>query len=247
MTQPTHIRALDPHDDNATVDAIEQHVWRAHSLDKQELIARALQADGRGLTIIFCRTKRNAQRVSDDLADRGFAAAAVHGDLGQGAREQALRAFRNGKVDVLVATDVAARGIHVDDVDLVVHFDPPNDHKDYLHRSGRTARAGNDGTVVALVHSDQLSAFRRLHADANVNATIETVKPGHPAVRAVAESGDPIVVRELPPARQASRRPPRRIGADNTGSGAEVGSRSGSRTSRPRRRSGPSGPSRQDS
>ena len=85
------------------------------------MLARILQADGRGLTIIFCRTKRNAQRVADDLVDRGFAAAAVHGDLGQGAREQALRAFRNGKVDVLVATDVAARGIDVDDVTHVIN------------------------------------------------------------------------------------------------------------------------------
>jgi superfamily II DNA/RNA helicase len=163
MTAPTHIRAIDATDDSATVEAIEQHVWRAHSLDKQELIARVLQADGRGLTIIFCRTKRNAQRVSDDLADRGFAAAAVHGDLGQGAREQALRAFRNGKVDVLVATDVAARGIDVADVTHVINWECPEDEKTYLHRVGRTGRAGNSGVAVTLVDWDDLHRWKMIN------------------------------------------------------------------------------------
>ncbi|MBI1376667.1 MAG: DEAD/DEAH box helicase [Frankiales bacterium] len=162
MTQPTHIRAINPDDDSSLVAAIEQHVWRAHSLDKQELIARVLQAEGRGLTIIFCRTKRNAQRVSDDLADRGFAAAAVHGDLGQGAREQALRAFRNGKVDVLVATDVAARGIDVADVTHVINWECPEDEKTYLHRIGRTGRAGNSGVAVTLVDWDDLHRWKMI-------------------------------------------------------------------------------------
>jgi superfamily II DNA/RNA helicase len=163
MTQPTHIRALDLDDDNATVALTEQHVWRAHSMDKQELIARALQADGRGLTIIFCRTKRNAQRVADDLADRGFAAAAVHGDLGQGAREQALRAFRNGKVDVLVATDVAARGIDVHDVTHVINWECPEDDKTYLHRIGRTGRAGASGVAITLVDWDDLHRWKMIN------------------------------------------------------------------------------------
>ncbi len=163
MTQPTHIRALDLNDDNATVAATEQHVWRAHSMDKQELIGRVLQADGRGLTIIFCRTKRNAQRVADDLVDRGFAAAAVHGDLGQGAREQALRAFRNGKVDVLVATDVAARGIDVADVTHVINWECPEDDKTYLHRIGRTGRAGNSGVAVTLVDWDDLHRWKMIN------------------------------------------------------------------------------------
>jgi superfamily II DNA/RNA helicase len=163
MSQPTHIRALDLGDDNATVAATEQHVWRAHSMDKQELIGRVLQADGRGLTIIFCRTKRNAQRVADDLVDRGFAAAAVHGDLGQGAREQALRAFRNGKVDVLVATDVAARGIDVADVTHVINWECPEDDKTYLHRIGRTGRAGNSGVAVTLVDWDDLHRWKMIN------------------------------------------------------------------------------------
>jgi superfamily II DNA/RNA helicase len=157
MTQPTHIRAHDPDDDGRlTVAGVEQHVFRAHAMDKIEMLARILQAEGRGHTMVFCRTKRTAQKVSDDLAERGFAAASVHGDLGQGAREQALRAFRNGKVDVLVATDVAARGIDVEGVTHVVNYQCPEDEKTYLHRIGRTARAGNTGIAVTFVDWDDL-------------------------------------------------------------------------------------------
>jgi len=151
MRQPTHIRAASHDDESATVDTVEQHVYRAHEMDKPELLARILQADGRGLTIVFCRTRRACDRVAADLGERGFAAAAVHGDLGQGAREQALRAFRAGKVDVLVATDVAARGIDIDGVTHVINYTCPEDEKMYLHRVGRTARAGNDGVAVTLV------------------------------------------------------------------------------------------------
>jgi superfamily II DNA/RNA helicase len=158
MNQPTHIRAMTEDDgsDRATVKAIEQFVFRAHAMDKTELLARVLQADGRGLTIIFTRTKRTAAKVADDLASRGFAAAAIHGDLGQGAREQALRAFRHGKVDVLVATDVAARGIDVENVTHVINYQCPEDEKTYLHRTGRTGRAGNTGVAVTLVDWDDL-------------------------------------------------------------------------------------------
>ena len=151
MTQPTHIRATDPNDSGSTVESTEQHVWRTHVLDKPELVARILQAEGRGLTIVFSRTKRTAQRVADDLNERGFAAGAVHGDLGQGAREQALRAFRNGKVDVLVATDVAARGIDVHDVTHGINYECPEDDKTYLHRIGRTGRAGASGVAITFV------------------------------------------------------------------------------------------------
>jgi superfamily II DNA/RNA helicase len=151
MVQPTHIRATDPDDTGATVAATVQFVYRAHSMDKTELIARILRAEGRGLTIIFATTKRAAAKVTDDLTERGFAAGAIHGDLGQGARERALRAFRNGKVDVLVATDVAARGIDVDEVTHVINYSCPEDEKTYLHRIGRTGRAGNTGIAVTLV------------------------------------------------------------------------------------------------
>jgi superfamily II DNA/RNA helicase len=156
MTQPTHIRAADPDDPGATVRATAQFVYRAHSLDKPEILARVLQARGRGLTIIFTPTKRAAARVAEDLTDRGFAAAAIHGDLGQGAREQALRAFRKGKIDVLVATDVAARGIDVEDVTHVINYACPEDEKTYLHRIGRTGRAGNTGTAITLVDWDDM-------------------------------------------------------------------------------------------
>ncbi|MDP9395333.1 MAG: DEAD/DEAH box helicase, partial [Actinomycetota bacterium] len=156
MTQPTHINATDPDDVGRTVRAVTQFVYRTHAMDKQEILARLLQAEGRGLTIVFCRTKRTAAKVADDLADRGFAAAAIHGDLGQGAREQALRAFRNGKVDVLVATDVAARGIDVESVTHVVNYQCPEDDKTYLHRIGRTGRAGASGVAVTFVDWDDM-------------------------------------------------------------------------------------------
>lgn len=157
MTQPTHIRAMGDETENAhTVKAVEQFVYRAHAMDKVEMLSRMLQSKDRGLTIIFSRTKRTAAKVADELVERGFAAAAIHGDLGQGAREQALRAFRNGKVDVLVATDVAARGIDVENVTHVINFQCPEDEKTYLHRIGRTARAGNTGVAVTFVDWDDL-------------------------------------------------------------------------------------------
>ena len=162
MSQPTHIRASEPGDDNATVDAIEQHVWRAHPMDKIELVARILQAEGRELVMIFTRTKRKAQKIYDELTERGFAVATVHGDLGQGAREQALRAFRNGKVDVLVATDVAARGIDVDNVTHVINYECPDDEKTYLHRIGRTGRAGNSGVAVTLVDWEDIARWQMI-------------------------------------------------------------------------------------
>ncbi|WP_410656222.1 DEAD/DEAH box helicase [Amycolatopsis sp. lyj-112] len=153
LTQPTHIRA-EENDAGAIHERTTQFVYRAHSMDKPELIARALQAEGRGLTMVFTRTKRTAQKVADELVERGFAAAAVHGDLGQGAREQALRAFRAGKVDVLVATDVAARGIDIDDVTHVINYQTPEDEKNYVHRIGRTGRAGRTGVAITLVDWD---------------------------------------------------------------------------------------------
>lgn len=162
MNQPTHIRASEPGDESATVDAIEQHVWRAHPMDKIELLARVLQANGRGLAMIFTRTKRKAQKITDELTERGFAVGAVHGDLGQGAREQALRAFRSGKIDVLVATDVAARGIDVEGVTHVINYECPDDEKTYLHRVGRTGRAGASGVAVTLVDWEDIARWQMI-------------------------------------------------------------------------------------
>jgi superfamily II DNA/RNA helicase len=163
MSQPTHIRATAPDDEGQTVANTTQHVFRAHSMDKPELVSRILQADGRGLAMIFCRTKRTAADIADQLSRRGFASGAVHGDLGQGAREQALRAFRNGKVDVLVCTDVAARGIDVEGVTHVINYQSPEDEKTYLHRIGRTGRAGASGTAITLVDWDDIPRWQLIN------------------------------------------------------------------------------------
>ncbi|TDC39095.1 DEAD/DEAH box helicase [Micromonospora sp. 15K316] len=138
----------------------EQLVYRTHSLNKVEIVARILQAESRGLTMIFTRTKRAADRVAEDLDFRGFAVAAVHGDLGQGARERALRAFRAGKIDTLVATDVAARGIDVSGVTHVINYDCPEDQDTYTHRIGRTGRAGASGVAVTFVDWDDMPRWR---------------------------------------------------------------------------------------
>ncbi|MFF1478897.1 DEAD/DEAH box helicase [Streptomyces sp. NPDC058301] len=163
MSQPTHISATSPDDEGATVANISQHVFRAHSMDKPEMVARILQAEGRGLAMIFCRTKRTAADIAEQLAKRGFASGAVHGDLGQGAREQALRAFRNGKVDVLVCTDVAARGIDVEGVTHVINYQSPEEEKTYLHRIGRTGRAGNKGIAITLVDWDDIPRWQLIN------------------------------------------------------------------------------------
>ncbi|MEU4479662.1 DEAD/DEAH box helicase [Micromonospora sp. NPDC023966] len=138
----------------------QQLVYRTHSMNKVEIVARILQAEGRGLTMIFTRTKRAADRVAEDLDFRGFAVAAVHGDLGQGARERALRAFRAGKIDILVATDVAARGLDVTGVTHVINYDCPEDQDTYTHRIGRTGRAGASGVAVTFVDWDDMPRWR---------------------------------------------------------------------------------------
>jgi len=163
MSQPTHIRATSPEGEGVTLANIKQFVYRAHSMDKPEMIARILQADGRGLAMIFCRTKRTAADIAEQLRTRGFASGAVHGDLGQGAREQALRAFRNGKVDVLVCTDVAARGIDVEGVTHVINYQSPEDEKTYLHRTGRTGRAGASGTAITFVDWDDIPRWQLIN------------------------------------------------------------------------------------
>ncbi|MFF2022513.1 DEAD/DEAH box helicase [Streptomyces sp. NPDC058171] len=163
MSQPTHIRATAPDDEGATVANTSQHVYRAHSMDKPEMVARILQAEGRALAMVFCRTKRTAADIAEQLQRRGFASGAVHGDLGQGAREQALRAFRNGKVDVLVCTDVAARGIDVENVTHVINYQSPEDEKTYLHRIGRTGRAGASGTAITLVDWDDIPRWQLIN------------------------------------------------------------------------------------
>lgn len=163
MNRPTHIRAHDNEDLSLTGKNTTQYVYRAHAMDKSELVARMLQAEGRGRTIIFTRTKRTADKLAAELTDRGFAVRALHGDLGQAQREKALKSFRDGVVDVLVATDVAARGIDIDDVTHVVNFQSPEDEKTYVHRIGRTGRAGNSGVAVTLVDWDDMPRWRLIN------------------------------------------------------------------------------------
>jgi len=135
---------------------IEHLVYRAHNMDKDEVIGRILMAEGRGKTVIFTRTKRAAAKLVEELGDRGFNATAVHGDLNQEQRERAMAAFKAGKKDILIATDVAARGIDVDDVTHVINHTIPEDDKAYLHRVGRTGRAGKTGIAVTFVDWDDL-------------------------------------------------------------------------------------------
>ncbi|MBZ6371025.1 DEAD/DEAH box helicase [Microbacterium aurum] len=170
MSNPIHIRATDP-DEGLTQANIRHLVYRAHSLDKDEVIARILQAEGRGKTVVFTRTKRAAQKLVDELNDRGFNAGAVHGDMSQEARERSMAAFKAGKKDVLIATDVAARGIDVDDVTHVINHTIPDDEKTYLHRAGRTGRAGKTGIAVTFVDWDDL------HKWALINRALEFGQP----------------------------------------------------------------------
>ncbi len=161
LIQPIQIRA-EQGSETPSTSHVDQFVYRAHAMDKAELVARVLQARGRSLALIFTKTKRTAAKVAEDLEDRGFAAAAIHGDLGQGAREQALRAFRSGKVDVLVATDVAARGLDVEGISHVINYQAPEDGMTYVHRIGRTARAGARGTAVTFVDWDDVPRWKMI-------------------------------------------------------------------------------------
>jgi superfamily II DNA/RNA helicase len=199
---------------------MDHHVFLMDNGDKLTVAAEIASRPGR--TLVFVRTKHGADRLAKQLSKLGADAAAIHGALSQPARQRALAGFAAGHPRVLVATDVAARGIHVDDVDLVVHFDPPNDSKDYLHRSGRTARAGATGTVVSFVQPDQETSVTRLHRDAKVTPISVRVRPGHHAVRRIAESGTPV--------------PPRPVQAPATAPGGNV--------RRPQRRPGGSRPRR---
>lgn len=164
MHHPMNIRA-ESGEDNQMVPATAQFVWQAHELDKPEVIARILQAEDVNRVIIFTRTKRTAQRVADDLIDRGFPASPLHGDMAQGAREKALQRFRDGKVNTLVATDVAARGIDVAGITHVINYNCPEDHKTYVHRIGRTGRAGASGIAVSFVDWADLTRWKLINAE----------------------------------------------------------------------------------
>jgi superfamily II DNA/RNA helicase len=214
---------------DSTVTTMDHRVYAVQGDAKVDISAEIAARPGR--TLFFVRTKHGADRLALQMRKVGVEAAAIHGNLTQHARKRALENFTSGHARVLVATDVAARGIHVDDVDLVVHYDPPADHKDYLHRSGRTARAGASGTVLSLVTSDQVRDHQRMRERAGVEVSAVTVVTGHPAVRELAESGEPIVVAPRPayvPRPQGDRRPsaasrPRRTGTPSSSGGGPRG------------------------
>lgn len=168
QNKPIHIRVSDP-DEGKTKADIKQFVYRAHSMDKDEVVGRILQAEGRGKTVIFVRTKRASARVAEELSDRGFSAAPLHGDMSQEARERSMNAFREGKKEILVATEVAARGIDVDDVTHVINYSVPEDEKAYLHRIGRTGRAGKLGVAVTFVDWEDMVRWVHINRELDLN------------------------------------------------------------------------------
>jgi superfamily II DNA/RNA helicase len=223
----------------AAVDSgpAEHRVLVLSARDKVPVAAEIASRPGR--TLFFVRTKHGADRLAKQLGRAGISAAAIHGDRNQNQRQRALDGFAAGHPRVLVATDVAARGIHVDDVDLVVQYDPPDDPKDYLHRSGRTARAGASGMVVALAEQGQVRDLQRLHDAAGISAASHEVAAGHHLVRQIATSGTPIPSAR-PPIRRTSR--PDTTRAGNPAAGRTPKRRSaarGTRASRPASRSRP--------
>jgi superfamily II DNA/RNA helicase len=180
------------------------HVFRVPMSSKWQVITQIAAREGR--TILFVRTKFGAERLADNLMRAGVSAAALHGGRTQVQRTKALNGFKNGTVTALVATDVAARGIHVDDVTLVLHVDPPADPKDYLHRSGRTARAGESGMVVTITTPNEERTVRSLLLAAGVQPNQRDVYPGDPAMFAVTGAREPSGVPIIEPIRSGSSR-----------------------------------------
>jgi superfamily II DNA/RNA helicase len=213
---------------NAPVELADHRVFVVPPAEKLPVAAQIATRPARSL--FFVRTKHGADRLARQLSNAGAPAAAIHGDLNQNQRQRALAGFAAGHPRVLVATDVAARGIHVDDVDLVVHFDPPNDSKDYLHRSGRTARAGATGTVLSLVEPSQVHSLTSMQQAAGVTPVSHRVVVGHEAVDEIATSGEPV-----PPPQPASESR-QSSQARHPGQGPR---RSGRPNQRPRRTSRP--------
>ncbi|MDI9931498.1 DEAD/DEAH box helicase [Rhodococcus sp. IEGM 1354] len=238
LTQPTHIRAEEA-ESSAVHDRTAQHVYRAHALDKVEMVAKVLKAEGRGATMVFTRTKRTAQKVSDELAERGYSVGAVHGDLGQVQREKALKAFRTGKIDVLIATDVAARGIDIDDVTHVINYQCPEDEKTYVHRIGRTGRAGRTGIAVTLVDWDDIPRWQLIDKALNLGMP-DPVETYSSSPHLFAELDIPTdatgTVRKAAPARAAEQTADKAPDTESAAPSAEASAPSKPRRSRSRRR-----------
>ena len=244
MNKPIHIRATSP-DESITQANIKHFVYRAHALDKDEVIGRILQSEGRGKTVIFTRTKRAAARLMEELNDRGFAAGAVHGDLSQDARERSMVAFKAGKKDVLIATDVAARGIDVDDVTHVINHTIPEDHNAYLHRVGRTGRAGKTGIAVTFVDWDDLHKWALINKalEMGIPEPIETYSSSPHFLEDLnipAGTKGRLKNTPIPKAEKRAGQPPRSQGSKPSGQGSPTrttsGAEGGSNNSRQRQR-----------
>ncbi|ANQ73848.1 MULTISPECIES: DEAD/DEAH box helicase [Rhodococcus] len=207
-------------DGRASVDTMEHYVLLVDRGQKDSVLAEIGARDGR--TIMFARTKLGCEGITDRLRAVGIAAESLHGGKAQNQRTRVLERFKNGRTPVLVATDVAARGIHVDGIDLVVHVDPPADHKDYLHRAGRTARAGEKGTVVAIVLPNQKRQFKRLTGMAGVNAAAVAVTPGSAELARITGAKKPTGE----PLRESSSRGERSFGDRGGSRGGYQGNRS---------------------
>jgi superfamily II DNA/RNA helicase len=185
LTDPVRHEVDSP---TVTVDDMVHRFLFVHQMDKVRVAAAV--GGGAERCLVFVRTKRGADRLTSDLKREGDEVDAIHGDLRQAARERALKAFSEGRLPVLVATDVAARGIHVDDIDVVLHYDPPTDHKSYLHRSGRTARAGRAGVVATLVLWDQENEVRTLQKRLGLDVPLVEVFSNDPRLADLAAWDD---------------------------------------------------------
>ena len=247
--------------EQSPVGTMEHHVLHLSTKDRMPILVDLTSAPGK--TIVFTRTKHRAKQLTKHLNDSGVPAVEMHGNLSQGARVKNLAAFSEGRAVALVATDIAARGIHVDDVSLVIHADPPTEHKAYLHRSGRTARAGNEGVVVTLATESEQRDVASLTRKAGIKPQVTTTTPGHAILKELAPGERKVLSREamleaLPPVTQGGS--PRRTGegagtsrqgrrssskGSPSGGRSRGGSTSGSKSGGQRGRSGaPSGASR---
>jgi superfamily II DNA/RNA helicase len=213
----------------AAVTTMTHHLLQVDARDKQATVNEIAGRDGQ--VMMFVGTKRGADRLARQLADHGVAAGALHGGRSQEQRTRTLDQFRGGQLRVLVATNVAARGIHIDDLDLVVNIDPPADGKDYLHRGGRTARAGRSGTVITLVLPEQRREVQRLMTSAGVAPATIAVRPGHPELARL--TGARALVRPAAPSRTTDTRGHRPDRGGATGDAA--GPYNSARRRRPRR------------
>lgn len=247
QNKPIHIRVSDP-DEGKTKADIKQFTYRAHMLDKDEVVGRILQAEGRGKTVIFVRTKRTSAKLAEELSDRGFSSTPLHGDMTQEARERSMAAFRAGKKDILVATEVAARGIDVDDVTHVINYSVPEDEKAYLHRVGRTGRAGKLGVAVTFVDWEDMTRWVHINKELELGnpEPVETysnsphlysdlgIEPGTKGHIGTRVERKPEPRKDSGPRRDAGRSGgPRRDSAKREGSASHSAQETGSVTEKP--------------